>query len=755
MRRATLPGEDPDDINLGAIGVKLVRAIPRLVLIGFIVAGAVYAGLTLIAPRYESEALLAITSRATANPYQNPERSSAQAELSTRLDTAAINTHVRAIQSTDLAAKIVKDLKLAEYAEFNSAVGPADGLSSILRLFGIGLPKPNETDDSRALSEFTSRLRVYAPKESRSIVIGFYSSNPDRAAEIANRIADSYREMLAQQTISETEGVQLALEPQIVRLTKEAADAEAAVEVFRGKANIFKGGAQSGLNEKQLADLQGELSKIKLLRSDADARLRQARELTRSGAADVLPDVQKSRLVQNLVESRVRLERQISELSATLLPAHPRMRRLSADLTGLKRQIKREVKKIVDGIAKEARVAALREAALMKRVKLAKARIVNTGPDEAKLRTLEADARSKRAELERLRSQFEANRARLQDSRAIPLEAQLISLARPASSASFPKKGATAVLAFLATLLFGVAIVITGALLSSPGGHGRGPVYVPVTPSGGTPENVRGRITRQVSGSTPPGPSGAKEDGRASLRAVPGDALRSRGQSDQRLGGDTAPEVVEVNALSNSLDAVRQRSISGVRSLIVSEEDDGVVAREVEQTAADLARRGRSVIILDWASGTNGLAASLGRPVSPGLWELATGEVSFEAVVSPLDAMGVHFVAVGGTSKGGVADLSSEEVNSVFDALDGVYDHVLVVSGVEAGKALFALAEGRFDAGVILDRRGQDSRYGSAEQSMFLDFEVDGMDVIVHSIQSSSGTGPSAARIARAVRSVT
>jgi uncharacterized protein involved in exopolysaccharide biosynthesis len=152
--------------------------------------------------------------------------------------------------------------------------------------------------------------------------------------------------------------------------------------------------------------------------------------MVKAGNAEALPDVQRSPLIQNLVQQRVRVERQISELSATLLPAHPRMRQLHADLDGLQRQIKSEVGKIVEGIEKGATVATLREDAIKKNLADVKARVVDTGEDAVKLRQLEAGAKSKRAELESLQARFEANRVRA-DKRAIPVEAQIVSLARP------------------------------------------------------------------------------------------------------------------------------------------------------------------------------------------------------------------------------------------------------------------------------------------------------------------------------------
>src|SRR5262249_20801908 len=144
------------------------------------------------------------------------------------------------------------------------------------------------------LNAYFSHLDVYQVKDSRVIGIRFTSSDPALAAAVANRIAETYRTMLAHQSIAETDDVQKALEPQIQKLADEAAAAEADVEKFRGEANIFKGGQQAtGLNEQQLAELNAELSKVKAARSEADARAKQAREMLAAGGAEALPDVQK------------------------------------------------------------------------------------------------------------------------------------------------------------------------------------------------------------------------------------------------------------------------------------------------------------------------------------------------------------------------------------------------------------------------------------------------------------------------------
>jgi succinoglycan biosynthesis transport protein ExoP len=191
------------------------------------------------------------------------------------------------------------------------------------------------------------------------------------------------------------------------------AAAEAEVTRFRGQANIFAAGRESsGLNEQQLSELTAELTKSATAKAEALARADEAREVAARGGSETLADVQKSALVPRLVEQRVRLERQLAELSVTLLPAHPRMKQLNADLAGLKQQIKAEVGNVVEGLEREVKVAALREEGVRQRIEEAKSRVVGAGDDDVKLRALESLAKSKRAEFERLQAQLEAARTR-------------------------------------------------------------------------------------------------------------------------------------------------------------------------------------------------------------------------------------------------------------------------------------------------------------------------------------------------------
>lgn len=195
------------------------------------------------------------------NPFE-PRRDAASPEMiSVRMDKEAIGTHVRALQSSDLALKLAKQFDLAARPEFNSRIDQG-GLGGFLRSIGLFAVRANQSDEERVLRAFGEALRVYQLKDTRGIIIEFKAEKPELAAAIANRLAELYRDDLALRAVQETEDARAKLGPQIGKLAAEVAAAEAEVTRFRGQANIFEAGRErSGLNEQQLSELTAELTK--------------------------------------------------------------------------------------------------------------------------------------------------------------------------------------------------------------------------------------------------------------------------------------------------------------------------------------------------------------------------------------------------------------------------------------------------------------------------------------------------------------
>ncbi len=718
-----------DDIDITSIWGALKRSARKLVLASILIGAATYAVLTTVAPRYTSEAQLSIVAKETANPFTSPKGDVGSPEaLGIRMDKEAVNTHVRALMSPDLASGIAGELNLAGRTEFNSALGPHDVADRIMRLAGVGGPRAGESERDRVLGSYFKRLEVYSPKESRFIGIRFTSSDPDLAAEIANKLADTYRETLAKQTVVETDEVQKALEPKIVRLRDEVQQAEAEVERFKGDKDLFKGGPQrTGLNEQQLGELTAELTKAKAARSEAEARARSARDMMRTGSADALPDVQKSPLIQSLVQQRVRLEREISELSATLLPGHPRMRQLEADLSGLRRQISAEIMKLVDSLEKEAKVAALREASVAQSLEEVKSQVVTTSTSEVELRALETVAKTKRSELERLQAQFEANRARA-DSRVVPVEAQIISKARVSSVPVFPKKGSYAALAAAATLLLGIAWTVTRALLLgarqgyTAASHPKRRASDRAAPAVELPSAADRRVVTATSRDE------AKQD--APSKAASAVAALAEELPLAKVQGEVT-ELATVSRLARHIRDVASGK-GGFRTLIAGETNVLDPSTEAIELAEELVRDGMQVVVIDWSTGGSGFAERLGLSPAAGIVDLMRGDASFEDVIQNLPGSQAHAIAAGSSldPDGPDDQIDAERLNLLLDALDEAYDHIVVVGVYEEARLLFEAIQGRFDAGITVGEAKHKTKALSDPPGTFLGFEVTDIELV-------------------------
>ncbi len=727
--RSQVPAS-PDNIDPVSLFAHVRAALPRVMVWTLAVFALTFGVLALIAPRFQSEAQLTIDAKSTANPFNDPKQSQPSSDsTASQMDREAINTHIKSLQSPTLAAKIVTDLKLKDKPEFNSERGDIDMLGKLLRMAGLGGARPGQTEQDRVLEAYFRNLDVYSARESRFIGIRYTSADPQLAADIPNAIAEAYREQLAGRKVEETKDVQDALLPKIEQMKLEVSTADVAVEQFRAKTDLFKAGTQkTTLNEQQLGELTNELSRAQAARSETDARARTAQEMLRGGSGDALPDVQKSPLIQNLVQQRVRVERQVAELNATLLPGHPRMQQLNADLTGLKKQITAEAAKIVDGLSKEAKVSADREMAIKKRLAELKVTVKDSGPDEAKLKELEADSKSKRDELERLLAQYNVNKSRA-GSKSVPVEAKLLSPAMPSSVAVYPKKPQIAAIAALAAFILGMALTVLRALARGAQAPRSMATEVRGTGGVGSGGGSGGRVLAQptaraaMSGSALPAVAGVPELANARLAAVAEAAEGADLVATSALG--PTPAEHEVHSAEAVSEYVLQRTPSrgGYRTLVVGRTpavDATPVAIEV---AERLAAAGQPVVLVEWTYGDPLVATRVGLIESPGIADLVAGTATFEDVITALPGSQSHFVPVGNMTAELADALDADQLNLILDALDEAYAHIVIVGDHDSVRHLFETIQGRCDAGVMVGD-GEPAAVLSDPPGTFLGFEV-------------------------------
>src|SRR5262245_38419627 len=450
------------DIDLGSAGRALWRRKLWILLPTIIAAVLATLVVNVLTPRYRSEARVLFEGR--ENVFLRPEADRTQPDPVTG-DQEAIANQVQLVLSRQVALDVINKLKLGSLPEFDPVLGGISPLKYLTMFFGISRDPFQMTPEERVLESYYDRLSAFAVDKSRVIVIEFQSNDPELAAQIANAIAEAYiaRRQGAKEEQNRAAGQWLSGE--IERLRPKVAEAEAKVESFRTRTNLFVGTNNTSLSNQQLAEYSSQLAVARGQKADAETRARAIRELLRKGESFEASDVANSELIRRLTEQRVTLRAQLAEQSATLLDGHPRIKELRAQLADLDKQMRLEVDRLGRAFEADARMAGARVDALTANLDSVKKQAANSNEQDVQLRALERESKAQRDLLESYLAKYREATARESISATPPADARIISRAIVSNTPYFPKKVPIILIATLATFALASGLVITGEVL--------------------------------------------------------------------------------------------------------------------------------------------------------------------------------------------------------------------------------------------------------------------------------------------------
>lgn len=639
------------DLDLGAIGRALAHKKRWIIIPTLLAAALSVITVNLITPRYKSEARILIDGRENVFLRPNGERNDDR----TALDPEAVTSQVQLLLSRDLARMVIKKNKLAQLPEFDPVLRGVSPLKWMLSLFGIGRDPFSLTPEERVLDSFFDRYTAYAVDKSRVVVVEFQSQDPDLAARVANSIADSYLILQQDARQQQARAASQWLSGEIDNLRKKVADDEAKVEDFRSKSSLFVGTNNTTLSNQQLGELNTQLNNARALKSDAEAKARSIRQMLQSGRPIEASEVLNSELIRRLSEQRVTLRAQLAEQSSTLLPGHPRIKELKAQLADLDSQIREEAGKIARSLENDAQIASGRVDALSASLDQLKKQATSTNGDDVKLRGLEREAKAQRDLLEAYLAKYrEANTRENID--AAPGDGRIISRAIVSNAPAYPKKLPIVLIATLATLMLSSGIIATGELLRMTA--------------------PRPATERAEAVFTP-----AEAEAAPIAAAVPEPAETAPGLAPDHVKIEPADrsQSSEVEQLANELRAAgaaaRKVAILGTAS-----------GESITLTALTLARlmarqaKVALVALVDLSASSRAVSEASVDPTAPGLAELMLGEASFSQIITRDRLSRVQLVN-SGRAGSDHALLQSPRLSLAIDALLRVYDHVLLDVG--------------------------------------------------------------------------
>ena len=358
----------------------------------------------------------------------------------------SVDSQVEVLQSENVALAVIKGLHLTEDPEF---VAPNDGLFStikglvlnplVLNPFGSSEGQPSEFALTRAaIGRLQSHLFISRAGLTYVMNIGFRSHNPQRAAQVANAVAEAYINDQLEAKYQATRRAGDWMRDRIKELRDQATNAERAVVDFKAKNNIVAAGGRL-MNEQQLSELNTSLIQARAQTAEAKAKLDRIDEILRSGGE--VPDATVTDSLGNQVITKLRSQyldfsRKAAEYSVKYGSGHLSVVNLRTQMHEIRKVILDELGRIAQTYRSDYEIAKARDGSVSK--SLADIVSVSQTANQAQiaLRELESSAHSYRA----LHDNFLQRHMESVQQQSFPItEARLITTATPPMGPSNPR----------------------------------------------------------------------------------------------------------------------------------------------------------------------------------------------------------------------------------------------------------------------------------------------------------------------------
>lgn len=465
FEEAAFEGDPASEIDMRGLAQALRRR-SRTVLIPVVATfvGAVIF-VNVVSPKYTAQTSLLLENQETF--FTRPDRVNLPSETATQLDAEAVASQVQLISSPDLARRAIKRLGLAGNPEFDPAVGGLNPLKQVLILLGVIDDPARLSLEQRLATKFLDQLLVYSPTKTRVVAIEFTSRDPALAARVTNTMAQLYLEEQSAAKRATARQAAEALAAQVTDLRAKLIAADEERERYRVKTGLLGGGTTT-ISNQQLADINADLSKARATQADASAKAALIRDLIRDGKTADVADIVNNDLVRRVADQRYAAQAMLARESRTLLPAHPRIKELAAQVAEYDAALKQAARQAADSLENEAKIAGLRVANLEAALSQQKTVAGTADADAVHLRALERITQSYKDQLDSSTTKYQEALAR-QNSTATPADARIIASATPPQEPSFPKKLPIIVFSTLAALVFSAGYVIASELMGGEG----------------------------------------------------------------------------------------------------------------------------------------------------------------------------------------------------------------------------------------------------------------------------------------------
>jgi exopolysaccharide transport family protein len=404
-----------------------------ILLFTLLAAGAGVTYLQVAPPTYTADAQIIIGTESAPFVQQ-------QSVFSDRgIDSPQLESQIQIIQSKAIASTVVEKLKLMDDPEFTGSSG---GL--IRRVFKF-LSKPNPTiaeSDTKetAIAALTERLKVSRVGFSFVIEISFSSQNAEKAAQIANAVANAYIEDQAASKRQANRTANSWLYERMQELGEQSAAAEREVLAFKERNAIVSVDGKL-MDDQRVADLNSRLVAARAQTADLFARLSRIEAIIRTGTPSAVfqasvTEVLTSPIFTKLREQYLDLARREAEYSIRYGRNHLAVVNIRNRMQELRSSTFDELRRLADSYKSDYEIAKQRQEEIEKQLADAVSESQATNKARVKLSEIESRAKS----LHTLYETFLQRQTGSAQQESFPIsDTRLLSVASTPTSKSKPK----------------------------------------------------------------------------------------------------------------------------------------------------------------------------------------------------------------------------------------------------------------------------------------------------------------------------
>jgi chain length determinant protein EpsF len=419
------------NLNQFLQALRARRKAFTVVLLAVIVSAVTVA--LLVPKKYEAVATVLIDAR--------DEQTLSPARLSARERVGYVQTQVDLIQSGRVAARVARELKLAQKPGVREAWQQETG--------GV-VPIDDWLGQALLLK---TKVEVAA---SNILTVKVGSSEARQAAAVANGFVKAYLDTSLEMRTEPTREAADWFNDQLKTLQAQVGQAQAKVTRFQKAKGITYVDERADWDTARLTELSTAYAAARNLAHEAQIRFKQAQEVAASGTPDAMNELLTSASVMAVRGDLARAEAALQAASADLGPKHPVYQRYEADVKALREKQAGEMKKVVASLGNAAQQAQKRADELKQSITEQNDRVQSLKEYRVELAGMTRDVESAQRTYDTVLTRYMTNKI---ESNAKTTNLAMLTPAVEPLTPAQPKVGLISGLAVLIGLLLAAAVV--------------------------------------------------------------------------------------------------------------------------------------------------------------------------------------------------------------------------------------------------------------------------------------------------------